>query len=512
VVLVDTVNAGRPFAPAELTALLNVAASRAREYLFVLSSRDEAHAQVPWRLLSQLTPILVDCPAGGPLRWAEVRVRPRRRVATRAPARSVAEEVAAWRAGAPLATHEQRALSERRFDEGHHLVRGAAGSGKTYVLVRWAARYLREHPHGRVLVTFFNRSLAPLLRALLGEALRELPAGGDGEGLLARAVIQHADGVVLEPQSYDAVFVDEAQDLDAGRLASLYAAVRPVRRRGDGALARPLFLFADDSQNIYGRSTLEELRGALPEELSFSGRVRVLRESFRSTCQVLELAFNVLLDPLSLHPGASPGMREFMRAHELVEQRLLEAPRAPGELYRVGLTEREGTLPVVRGFPSLAAEQDWLVREVRRVLAEGVQPGDILVVALCSTHRYAGALREAGLPAVAYGGRQGAEPERFPAQGADHVRITTIMSSKGHEAPFVFFVGLDDLDDIGWLMEGRARNDARETERTRRSLFYVAATRATLRQYLSGRDTGRFVQVADAYARRLEGVRVTDVA
>jgi superfamily I DNA/RNA helicase len=176
----------------------------------------------------------------------------------------------------------------------------------------------------------------------------------------------------------------------------------------------------------------------------------------------------------------------------------------------VGFTEREGTVPVVKGLASPEAEHAWLVGELRRVLAEGVKPADVLIVTLQGTHHYAEALKSAGLHAVAYGGKNGARPESFPPEGADHLRVTTIMSAKGHESPFVFFVGVEDLDDIAWVMKERPRKDAREMERTRRSLFYVAATRATLRQYVSGHSQARFVRVAREYAKRLEGVRVTD--
>src|SRR5262249_45567718 len=155
---------------------------------------------------------------------------------------------------------------------------------------------------------------------------------------------------------------------------------------------------------------------------------------FRSTRQVSELAFNVVLDPLNRHGVPNPGMREFMRAHELREQGLLEAP-VPGVdgLYRLQCTEREGVVPTVRVFDSQRAEEEWLVREVKRLQREeGVLPSDVLVVAPVRPARLAEALEREGLPAVAFGGKSGQDVSGFSVGKVDYLRVTTAFSCKGH--------------------------------------------------------------------------------
>lgn len=506
VVIVDTVAAGRPFAPSELTPMLNVAASRAREYLFVLSSRAESEAAIPAQLLELLTPVAPRLEPRFSLQPLLVMPGVRAQVARRPEA--LGQEIDALRDMGPLFTQEQVTLFERRFDEGHHLVRGVAGSGKTYVLAHWVARYLAEHPEARVLVSFFNKALTPLLSRLVDKALRQR-LGRKASFMLHRVTLMHVTGTgAYAPESFDAVFVDEAQDLRAQELAHLYSLARPMPQR-EGPPLKAFLLFADDSQNVYGHSAVEALRKELPDGLDFTGRVRVLREAFRSTRQVSELAFNVVLDPLGRHGVGNPGMREFMRAHELREQGLLEEPVAGVDgLYRLQCTEREGRVPQVRGFDSARAEEEWLVRELKRLMrVEGVQPADVLVVAPVRPARLAEALEREGLKAVAFGGKSGQDVADFSVGRVDYVRVTTAFSCKGHESPVVFFCGVDALDDMAW-MEKDSKRPERELERTRRALFYVGATRAMVRQYVTGLASARFTRVALDYARALSlGVR-----
>ncbi|RKG65241.1 DEAD/DEAH box helicase, partial [Corallococcus sp. CA054B] len=76
VVMVDTVAGGRPFPPHTLVPILNVAASRAKEYLLVLASRAEARASpVPARFLSLLPRVRVH--AGTPPKLELLATQPR---------------------------------------------------------------------------------------------------------------------------------------------------------------------------------------------------------------------------------------------------------------------------------------------------------------------------------------------------------------------------------------------------------------------------------------------------
>ncbi|MCK8497345.1 AAA family ATPase [Myxococcus fulvus] len=513
VVLVDTVAGGRPFPPHTLVPMLNVAASRARDYLLVLASRDEARgATIPQRFLS-LLPRLRVLP-GSPLRLEALplpREAPPPPPPPPAAPTSLGGEIEGSRPTRPLFTQEQVSLFERRFDDGHHLVRGVAGSGKTFVLAHWVARYLLEHEDTQVLVSFFNRALSPLVEKLLVEAIAQRAGRERVRALRARVTVKHVGALRrVEPESFDGVFVDEAQDMDARALAMLHALVRP-RASQDGKGVRCLQLFMDDSQNVYGQVPIDALKEQLPEGLSFRGRTRILKETFRATRDILDVAFNVVLDPLRQHGTSDPGMREYMKAGELAREGLLWLPEETLEgLYRVQSTERGGVLPQVRGFASGASEARQVAKEVARLIRdEGVHPGDILVVAPVMPSQYTEALNRAGVPAHAYGGKGGRDVTDFRVSGVDHVRATTVFSCKGHECPVVFFAGLDALDTVENWMAGAKERNARENERIRRAMFYVGATRAMKRQYLTGVKGARFLRVAASYVETLSGLAPT---
>ncbi|WP_240360934.1 AAA family ATPase [Pyxidicoccus caerfyrddinensis] len=510
VVLVDTVAGGRPFPPHTLVPMLNVAASRARDYLLVLASRDEARAAtIPQRFLSLLPRLRVL--SSEPLRLEPLPLPqkpPPPPPPAPAPPATLGGEIEGARPARPLFSHEQVSLFERRFDDGHHLVRGVAGSGKTYVLAHWVARYLLEHDEAQVLVSFYNRALVPLVDKLLMEALLQRAGRERVRELRSRVTVRHVGALRRpEPGSFDAVFVDEAQDMDAKALATLYGLVRPYPLP-DGRQVRCFQLFMDDSQNVYGQIPIDALKEQLPEGLSFRGRTRVLKETFRATRDILDVAFNVVLDPLRQHQAGEPGMREYMKVGELAREGLLWLPEETLEgLFRVQSTERGGVLPSVRGFASGASEARQVAKEIARLIREeGVHPGDILVVAPVMPSQYTEALKRAGVPAEAYGGKGGRDVTDFRVSGVDHVRATTVFSCKGHECPIVFFAGLDALDTMENWMAGAKERSPREIERIRRAMFYVGSTRAMKRQYLTGVRGARFLRVAAHYVTTLAGL------
>jgi Nuclease-related domain/UvrD-like helicase C-terminal domain/AAA domain len=159
----------------------------------------------------------------------------------------------------------EQSLALRRLHRNRRMVvYGCAGSGKTMLAVEHAKRLARDGQD--VLFVCFNKALAEHLRAtsrderidfvhfhrlcarLAHEARIELPSHPKGEAppeffqeTLPEALVD-AFGA-LGPR-YDALIVDEAQDLHDDWLAALRLGLRDER-------SGPIWLFMDDNQRVY---------------------------------------------------------------------------------------------------------------------------------------------------------------------------------------------------------------------------------------------------------------------
>lgn len=162
IVIFDSVNAGNPVWPiAEWQRLVNVALSRAREAVIVLASRSEIEEPHLRPLAKTLTPAVLK-QIDGTLKWRQVSStgpRPAKqrsmvpRPVTESPSQAGSPNHDDWQPGhklghqfddrkqlRPVLSREQQRLSNLRIDGKPRIVRGVAGSGKSFVLSNWVAK------------------------------------------------------------------------------------------------------------------------------------------------------------------------------------------------------------------------------------------------------------------------------------------------------------------------------------------------------------------------------------
>lgn len=342
---------------------------------------------------------------------------------------------------------EQERLA-RTLGDGHRLLRGVAGSGKTIVLICRVRHLLAQHPNWRILVVCYNRVLASFLHRTIGDkrvevstfdtwGRRQLQAAGidvpepPGRGpqwdefwvetvpkLLSQAF---DEGRV--PTAYQAILVDEGQDFADSWYRLLLGALDPEANR--------LFIALDSSQNIYRRRISWRSLG-----IQIAGHTRVLKRNYRNTRPILSAAYAMVheMDAAEADPG------ELVSSLVVPDQALREGP-AP-ELEQ--LDSAEGVRQHAR---------DWIGAR----LARGVPPGDILVLGhnRLGMEKFAGWLDAQKIPASFL-------PERR-VDGT--VGVSTIHSSKGLDAGHVLILNAHELDGL------------RTREETRR-LLYIGMTRA----------------------------------
>jgi hypothetical protein len=365
----------------------------------------------------------------------------------------------------------------RTLGDGHRVIHGVAGSGKTMILVHRARLLAREaEPARPVLVLCYNRALADRIEALVApdEPLRArlqvrtfhgwcaelarrhriaVPAPPEGQddadapARLAQAVIAAADAGRVPLGGHHAVLIDEAHDFEDGWLRLAAAMTDPAARR--------LLVLYDDAQSIYQR--LRRRFSFTSVGIQARGRTSVLRLNYRNTAEVLGLA-------LRFARGLLPERgrdREAGRDDE--DDRVTGvAPSSSG---------RRGPRPVLIRARSEHEEAELLAARIADAVVAGTPLGEIAV--LCRTRAQMAPIAEAlarrGLPLQSMGS---AGFQHFDWSQAG-IRLVTLHSAKGLEFAHVHVAGLQRLPWRDETLEDAVR------------LVYVAMTRATQSLVLS---------------------------
>lgn len=373
----------------------------------------------------------------------------------------------------------QQELVARSLGEGHRVIHGAAGSGKTMILI-FRAQFLAAAARADqpILVLCFNRALShriehllrqrgvdervqvrtfhgwcqDLVRSYQLDAPRELR--GDAYFQALAGVVERAveRGRVPGGQ-YSALLIDEAHDFEDAWLRIAARMVSPV--------TNSLLVLYDDAQSIYQGAKARARRkfNFASVGIEARGRSSILRLNYRNTAEVLALAMQCAQSLLQ-GDGTTPGEDELP----------LVQPASAG---------RRGALPVLIEARHAAEEAELVAERVMAALAAGQTPDDIAL--LCRTKALMRplelALQRRGVPLqsmndLAFRHFDWARPS---------VKLVTLHSAKGLEFPLVFISGLQALP-----MRDEALDEAVR-------LLYVGMTRATRELVLSAHGSSAMV-------------------
>jgi hypothetical protein len=371
----------------------------------------------------------------------------------------------------------------RNLGEGHRVIHGPAGSGKTMLLVfravQLAAAATADKP---ILVLCYNRDLATRIETMLrlkgvGPAVQvstfhawaldlirtyQLATVRTGKltsedyEALARLACDGITSSRVPRGQYTAMLIDEAHDLADDWLAAAVQMVDPA--------TKSLLVLYDDAQSIYRGKRRKMSLAKLGIEAQ--GRTEILRVNYRNTTEVLALAME-----------CAQGILDEGKPRAAEEMPLV-LPQSAG---------RSGPVPVFLRFDSGRQEAAGLAKQVCELLAQGRHPADIAVLARYrrSLDGVRAALEAAGVICSAPKGER-----RRDAGSASMVTLTTFHSSKGLEFPCVFVAGLDQIEE----------GESNRIEELR--LLYVAMTRATHSLVLAAVGSSRLTRfVEQALAR-----------
>ena len=349
----------------------------------------------------------------------------------------------------------------RSLGDGHRVIHGVAGSGKTMIL-GYRAEHLAKAAHASkpVLVLCYNEPLAVKLDSVMqakglsdrvqvrhfhkwcrqqlvafGQALPVQDAAMFDE--MVGGVIRGVERQQIPSGQYMAILIDEGHDFQPEWLKLVTQMVDPA--------TNSLLVLYDDAQSIYERSRTKQF-SFKSVGIQAQGRTTVLKINYRNTRQILKTASILATDLLKGEETGDDGIP-------------LLHPISCG---------RDGHAPLVIRLPTLRDEAIKIAELLSSAHKEGHSWSDMAV--LCRRHsdmeQCAAALQRSRLPH---------ELRKRSGQfnlAADTIKVMTMHASKGLEFPIVALAGV-----------GQMPGDELEADEAR--LLYVAATRATQSLYIT---------------------------
>ena len=404
IVIFDTVNAGSYGWPsAEWKRLVNVAISRARECLILIASCSEMEEPYLRPLKPLLSPRIL-LKRGRNWEWTTPGLEEPDLEVESEPLfpnpGCLGAQLHSRQLQRPVLSYEQQRLCGLRMDGKPRLVRGVAGSGKTVVLAHWMMQTIRRTWHQEnytIWAVFGNRSLEGLIRRCIDSAWDKESGGRDFpwcrvelvhindllQQLLRQArlpadinfdydrgaasLLSAMSGKGITPRC-DALFVDEAQDMGPQTIRLLHELVRPSEADANGG--RAINIFYDNAQDIYGRGT----PAWTTLGINIRGRSTIMKEGFRSTRAISEVALNVLF---ALRPPDENPDHVEMLSLGLIEP----VQRGGAAWWNVCFNQIDGPCPELRVSRSLELEMvaisDYIEFLIQR---ECVRPSDICII------------------------------------------------------------------------------------------------------------------------------------
>lgn len=188
----------------------------------------------------------------------------------------------------------------RAVGDGHRILSGVAGSGKTVILLARARLLAQRDPKARILVLCYNVTLASFLRGHLAEhrnvrvchfddwaaanrVRRDRLTKENDEALGERLLAALQSGLAPDAGEFDSVLVDEAQDFEASWFRCVLAA---MKNPADG----DLLIVGDGNQGVYRRGKVSwKALGIQASGRTISGRFHLDR-NYRNSREIATLA------------------------------------------------------------------------------------------------------------------------------------------------------------------------------------------------------------------------------
>ncbi|TBL76544.1 DEAD/DEAH box helicase [Paenibacillus thalictri] len=385
----------------------------------------------------------------------------------------------------------------QHLGDKHRLIRGVAGSGKTWVLARRTKILAKAHPDWNILVLCYSiplaRNLEQLIERMIGEPedlldlLEMINANGlrAGDQVKIRGFHQWLQndlqtreeaipallGKLEKKQAilptYDAILIDEGQEFEPEWLKLLSYVLNPA--------TQSLLIVEDRAQSIQKRknSLFQDIG------LNFRGRSKILTVNYRNTAQIVRFAW------------------DFYQRHSVLKHSVVQGSTKGVEIIPPQSTRRSGPEPMIKRFGSLHEEIAYIAAQIRFLRDErGIPYSDMLILYRVKDRydvSYVDVIRRglkaAGLPFGWLSAEDGETQLTEPTE--DGIRISTINNVKGLDFQAVFIVNMESMP---YPLE--------ELEEREVSLLYIGMTRALEWLYLTYSGESKFTLYFEELARK----------
>ena len=369
----------------------------------------------------------------------------------------------------------------KNIGDGHRILKGVAGSGKTLVLA-CRAKYLKTiYPDYKILVVCYNNSLCNHLCQMFGDDFNEKievlnfhslvksvtntklfilknEKQAEYNSRVGNILIDHLEQNKIDQANlYDAILIDEGQDFAQEWIIGLSKLVK--------AETNNILFCYDPAQNIFNRkkpswrSVGLQVQGKKPVELL---------KCYRNTKEILDVA------------------------KEFLNPQLLDNLQDSDEYDRVLDPDTDecqtGEYPSIYHENDVRNLADLIARKIRQLLKSNMAARDIAVLQVKSAEYdiFVAVLKEkltAYCPDVELDFIFSSADKKALNLQKNSIKIMNVESSKGLEFPHVFFIGLDYMPRLG---------ENRDVD-SERKLAYVGMTRAQNKLFILGCENKGFL-------------------
>lgn len=353
---------------------------------------------------------------------------------------------------------------------GHYMVTGVPGSGKTVILLARAVYLVQQYPDWKILILTYNKSLNHKLNAQLAKIAENFKNEINHRNInIENIEIRHFHSVTNQllrgskkPEKmdldkwyneevvniamknareiYDAILIDEYQDFRMNWIQLCIQLCKEYTLEQDNRKVKNIFLAGDRLQSIYNNKELSWKSIGL----NMQGRSKLLKTSYRSAKQHMELALEFLKNDKTL----SQEVNKFYRDGS-----------GDNHLDAIG----NGSVEFISGNLNMIGDK------ICELKAQGYKNEDFLI--LGATNKYCLEIKDKSTSPIKYEMDFVKNLDMFNIQ--DNIILTTYQSSKGLEAKVVFLTAVDKI------YVGNDQND-----QLKRKSIYVGMTRASEKLFI----------------------------